>query len=43
LLSGTVLNVLMTPLVFWMSSHTLFDGATNAGTPGAKEVSMVDE
>ena len=43
LFSGTFLNLLMTPLVFWMSSHTLFEGATDAGTPGAKEVSMVDE
>jgi HME family heavy-metal exporter len=43
LFTGTFLNLLMTPLVFWMSSHKLFEVATGSGTPGAKEVSMVDE
>ena len=43
LFTGTFLNLLMTPLVFWMSSHKLFEVATGSGTPGAKEVSLVDE
>jgi CzcA family heavy metal efflux pump len=43
LFTGTLLNLLMTPLVFWMSSRKLFEVATDLGTPGAKEVSVVDE
>jgi hypothetical protein len=43
LLSGTLLNLLITPLVFWLTSHTLFDATTGFGTPGKEEVSVVDE
>ena len=43
LFTGTFLNLLITPLVFWMSSRKLFEVATGSGTPGAKEVSVVDE
>jgi Cu/Ag efflux pump CusA len=43
LFTGTFLNLLITPLVFWMSSRKLFEVATGSGTPGEKEVSMVDE
>ena len=43
LFTGTFLNLLITPLVFWMSSRKLCEVATASGTPGAKEVSVVDE
>jgi hypothetical protein len=43
LFTGTFLNLLITPLVFWMSSRKLFEVATGSGTPGEKEVSVVDE
>src|SRR2546425_3415472 len=43
LFSGTFLNLLITPLVFWMTSRKLFDATTGFGTPGKEEVSVVDE
>lgn len=43
LFSGTLLNLLITPLVFWLSRHKLFARATGPATPGAKEVSMMEE
>jgi HME family heavy-metal exporter len=43
LCTGTFLNLLITPLVFWMSSRKLFEVASGSGTPGEKEVSVVDE
>jgi len=43
LFSGTFLNLLITPLVFWMTSRKLFDATTGSGTPGKEEVSVVDE
>ena len=36
LFTGTFLNLLITPLVFWMSSRKLFEVATGSGTPGER-------
>ena len=43
LFSGTLLNLLITPLVFWLTSQKLFDATTGFGTPGKEEVSVVDD
>jgi HME family heavy-metal exporter len=43
LFSGTFLNLLITPLVFWMSSRKLFAAPTGFDAPGAKEVRMLEE
>jgi HME family heavy-metal exporter len=43
LFSGTFLNLLITPLVFWLTSQKLFAATTGFGTPGKEEVRVVEE